>query len=48
MQLVANFDLLGVINASMFMPSLRSTGLMVDHGVVNNGLDNPKFGANND
>jgi hypothetical protein len=41
----ADFDLIAVINASMFHDDLRSTGLMVDRGHVNNGRDNPRFGG---
>jgi hypothetical protein len=41
----AEFGLTGVINASMYMPNLRSTGLMIDGDRVNNGYDNPRFGG---
>ncbi len=37
-------QLIAVINASMYRPDLRSTGLLVTDGVVA-GRDNPKFGA---
>lgn len=38
-----DFSLTGVINASMYMPNLRSTGLMRRGDVVNNGAINPRF-----
>ncbi len=39
------FRLVGVINASMFQPDLRSIGLLVAGKVENNPRDNPKLGA---
>jgi len=39
------FGLTGVINASMFKPGGRSTGLMIHGTQVNNGTVNPGFGA---
>jgi hypothetical protein len=39
------FRLVGVINASMFQPDLRSIGLLVTGKVENNPRDNPKLGA---
>ena len=38
-------DLVAVINASMYLPNLRSTGLLVVGDHSNNGRDNAKFGA---
>lgn len=38
-----DFGLLGAINASMYMPNLRSTGLMRRGEVINNGAVNPRF-----
>lgn len=40
-----DFDLVGVINAGMYMPNERSAGLMVDGDRVNNGYDNPAYGG---
>jgi len=40
-----DFGLTGVINASMYRADLRSTGLMIDGQQVNNGWNNPNFGA---
>jgi uncharacterized protein YigE (DUF2233 family) len=42
---VEDFDLTGVINASMFLEDMTSTGLMVDGDRVNNGRVNRAFGA---
>jgi hypothetical protein len=42
-QWLGEFDLLGVINASMYMPNLRSTGLMIDDDKLNNPAVNPRF-----
>lgn len=39
------FDLVAAVNASMYLPNLRSTGLMVDHGRANNPAVNPRFGG---
>ncbi len=39
------FGLAAVINASMFLPGGKSTGLMVDGTQINNGRVNPGFGA---
>lgn len=40
---LAEFGLTGVINASMYMPNLRSVALMVDGETVNNGYDHPAY-----
>ena len=37
------FRLDAVINASMYQPNGRSTALLIDEGVVNNGLDHPSY-----
>lgn len=42
-QWAAEFDLLGAINASMYLPNLRSTGLMIDDDRLNNPALNPRF-----
>jgi hypothetical protein len=42
---VADFDLTGAINASMFLEDRRSTGLMIRPGHVNNDVDNQLFGG---
>jgi hypothetical protein len=39
------FDLVGVINAGMYMPNQRSAGLMIDGDRINNGYDNPAYGG---
>ena len=39
----ADFDLVAAINASMYLPNERSTGLMVDGDRVNNPALNPRF-----
>jgi hypothetical protein len=44
-QWARDFNLTGVINASMFVQGDRSTGLMVDGDIINNGAVNPRFGA---
>ena len=40
-----DFGLVAVINASMYLPNQRSTGLMVDHERSNNPAVNPRFGG---
>lgn len=40
-----DFGLAGVVNASMYLPNLRSTGFMVDGARTNNGAVNPRFGG---
>jgi len=40
-----DFDLVAVINASMYLPNERSTGLMIDGDHVNNPTVNPSFGG---
>lgn len=42
-QWAGEFDLLGAINASMYLPNLRSTGLMIDGERLNNPALNPRF-----
>lgn len=42
-QWTAEFGLLGAINASMYLPNLRSTGLMIDDDRPNNPAVNPRF-----
>jgi uncharacterized protein YigE (DUF2233 family) len=42
---VQDFDLTGVINASMFLEDMTSTGLMIDGDKVHNGRVNKAFGA---
>ena len=37
------FGLVAVINASMYLPNLRSTGLMIDDELTNNPAVNPRF-----
>jgi hypothetical protein len=39
------YRLVAVINASMYQPNGRSTALLIDDGVVNNGLDHPSYGG---
>lgn len=39
------FGLVAVVNASMYLPNQRSTGLMVDHDRANNPAVNPRFGG---
>lgn len=39
------FNLLGVINASMFAPDLKSIGVLVSGEVINRDKDNPQLGA---
>lgn len=41
----AEFELVAAINASMYLPNLRSTGLMVDGDRVNNPSVNVRFGG---
>jgi hypothetical protein len=45
LQWLREFDLQGVINASMYLPNNRSTGFMVESGHVNNPAVNPAFGG---
>ena len=42
---VRDHSLAGAINASMYLPNLRSTGYMIDRGHVNNPAVNPRFGG---
>lgn len=39
------FDLVAVVNSSMYLPNHRSTGLMIDHDHLNNPAVNPRFGG---
>lgn len=39
------FGLVAVVNASMYLPNQRSTGLMIDHDRHNNPAVNPRFGG---
>lgn len=39
------FGLVAVVNASMYLPNQRSTGLMIDHERSNNPAVNPSFGG---
>jgi hypothetical protein len=39
------FGLVAVVNASMYLPNHRSTGLMVDRKRLNNPAVNPRFGG---
>jgi len=40
-----DYGLVAAINASMYLPNLRSTGWMIDEGIVNNPAINPSFGG---
>lgn len=44
-QWLEEFGLIAVVNASMYLPNQRSTGLMVDHERENNPAVNPRFGG---
>ena len=44
-QWLEGFGLVAVVNSSMYLPNHRSTGLMVDHGRLNNPAVNPTFGG---
>ncbi|MEM9188363.1 MAG: phosphodiester glycosidase family protein [Myxococcota bacterium] len=42
---VRDESLIAGINASMFLPDGRSTGLLIDEGAMNNRRDNSRFGG---
>ncbi|HEX9641559.1 MAG TPA: phosphodiester glycosidase family protein [Candidatus Krumholzibacteria bacterium] len=40
---IEDFDLIGVINAAMFQPNGRSTSMLLDDELVNNGYEHPAY-----
>jgi len=40
---IEDFDLVAVINASMFQPNGRSTAMLVDDELINNGYEHPAY-----